>query len=152
MLKRYCPEKPLPPYAFIPGMNPHPFKEQGHWQGQHEPICEMITDTSPLTNRDFAYALDLYNHQFYWEAHVYLEALWNAHKRIGPIATLLKAIIIDSAGMIKMKKGQSRPAETHFNRAHELLDSLLNHKTLIGIDLVELSRAWKSGERQILIN
>ena len=144
MNKQYCPERQLPDYAFIPGLNPHPFKEGGHWFGQEEPIAKQIDESDPLANKDFCYALDLINHDYFWEAHVYLEALWNAHKRTGPIAEFLKAIIICCAGEVKRIKGQIPASDAHHKRVYELINILLKeHKKILGLNLDEILKSWK---------
>lgn len=152
MLARYCPEKELPPYSFIPGENPHPLKAGGFWETQGEPHCQKIPEDDPLRNRDFAYAIDLYNFKFYWESHVYFEALWNAHQRSGDIAQLLKAIIIDAAGMVKTNKNQQGPAKTHFDRSMEILKELKYLDKLVGIDINKFINNVSIGKREIEIN
>jgi len=150
MNKQYCPERQLPDYAFIPGLNPHPFKEGGHWFGEEEPIAKTIDDENPLSNKDYCYALDLINYEFYWEAHVYLEALWNAHKRSGPIAEFLKAIIICCAGEVKRIKGQNTAAEAHHKRAHELITLLIkDHQEILGLKLLEMLKNWENQNYKI---
>lgn len=150
MNKRYCSDRQLPDYAFIPGMNPHPFKEGGHWFGLHEPIAEIILENDPLANKDFCYAIDLMNNHYFWEAHVYLEALWNAHKRIGPIAEFLKAMIICSAGEVKRLKGQISAAEVHHARAIEIISLLLkDHQQILGFKIQQVLENWKSNNYQM---
>ena len=131
---RYCPERKFPSYAFRPGQNTHPNKEGGHSYGLSEVVSEQLS----VENSDFLYAIDLYNHAFYWEAHVYLEAIWNFHKRSGPCATLCKAIIKLCAGCLKKELTQNDlSAKDHFKRSLELIEEL-NSSPLGSLDLLSL--------------
>ena len=43
---RYCPNRPLPPYRFVPGLHPHPTRNPaGHSFGRAAPLhAEMASD------------------------------------------------------------------------------------------------------------
>jgi Domain of unknown function (DUF309) len=122
---RYFPEKDLPSYIFIPGQNPHPKKSGGHMEGQEDPVAEPIDPTHPEKSDFLRYSVDLYNHGYFWESHVYFEALWNAHGRRGPIADFLKALIKLGAAGVKFNLKQDKLALEHLDRARELLESIL---------------------------
>ena len=114
--------KTLPPYAFIPGKHPHPLKnEKGHMAQEGEPELEPLDPEHWDKNEDYLYSLDLLNTGYFWESHVWLEALWNAHKRTGPEAELFKALIKIGAAGIKARMGSESPAEGHLERAKELI-------------------------------
>lgn len=117
---RYCADS-LPPYAFIPGLNAHPLKEGGHMFESGEPKSTPLTNDNYLTHPHFLYAIDLFNHQFFWESHVFFEAIWNANKRVGPWAEFCKAIIQFAASEIKKIQKKEEAASAHYNRAQELL-------------------------------
>lgn len=137
---RLIPDWPFPPYLFIPGKNPHPKKSGGYHEGMADPKADPIELNSPLTNRTFLYAIDLYNHEYFWESHVYFEALWNAHGRQGSVADFLKGLIKLGAAGVKVQVGQSKNAQEHFDRAIELLGTV--QKTVgnsyLGFDLAQL--------------
>jgi hypothetical protein len=65
---------PFPPYAYHPGTEtPHPVKDpKGHQFGKPPP---SLSD-----DETFLYGVDLFNHQYYWEAHETWEALWKKYK------------------------------------------------------------------------
>jgi predicted metal-dependent hydrolase len=121
--KRLCPSRALPPYRFIPGKTPHPEKKGGYLNGKN-------LDFSPLENEDFfanpdfCYAVDLFNHQYFWEAHIYWEGLWHQVGRKGERADFLKALIKLTAGKLKVELNQEEAAYTHWLRAKELLSPL----------------------------
>jgi len=108
MTKRRYSEQSFPSYVFIPGQNPHPKKEGGHMEGKSEPIAAPLDLEHPETSPEFCYGIDLFNHRYYWESHVYFEALWNAHRRHGVVADFLKALIKLSAAGVKNKPSPTR--------------------------------------------
>lgn len=137
---RYYPQRDFPDYIFIPGKNPHPKKLGGHMEGQGDPVSDPISLEHPENNPDLRYALDLFNHGYFWESHVYFEALWNAHKREGSVADFLKALIKLGAAGVKLAVVQKTHAIEHFHRALELLSLVegLEGKKFLGFDLEKL--------------
>lgn len=117
---RLLPNWPLPEYIFIPGKNPHPKKAGGHMEGQGDPVAPTIDPDHPEKNEYLRFALDLYNHGYNWESHVFFEALWNAHGRKGSTANLLKGFIKLGAAGVKLSIDQELSAIGHFERAKEL--------------------------------
>lgn len=118
--KRYLPGRSFPSYIFVPGENPHPKKSGGHMEGEKDPVSPPLDPHSPGESDFFRYSLDLFNHGYYWEAHVYLESLWNAHERKGPVSDFLKALIKLSAAGVKINLKQNQSAREHLDRALEL--------------------------------
>lgn len=115
------PHKALPLYVFIPGKNLHPKKAGGHMEGEQDPVVSTVDPERPSASETLRYSLDLLNHGFFWESHVYFEALWNAHKRVGVTAEFLKAMIKLGAAGVKFNIGQKESALGHLARARELL-------------------------------
>lgn len=135
-MKRYIPEKDFPPYAFVPGKHPHPEKENGHMFGTkvNSEKLEDYQDSSA-----YLYAVDLYNHGYYWESHVWWECLWHLENRKGDLADFLKALIKLAAGKLKIKMGQKEVANNHILRAFELIKDLNNrHVILAGLELEQI--------------
>lgn len=132
--------KPFPPYIFIPGVNPHPKKEGGYRYEQAEPVAEMIDLAHPKKSEFLQHSLDLYNNGYYWESHVYFEALWNAHGRVGSVADFLKAMIKLGAAGVKLSIQQPQQAKEHLIRAQELLTSVMKAEgqKFLGFDLNEI--------------
>lgn len=121
---RYLPARSLPPYIFIPGQNPHPKKAQGHMEGESDPVARPLDPAGAHENEFLRYSLDLYNHGYFWESHVYFEALWNAHQREGDAADFLKGMIKLGAAGVKISIGQLESARGHFERARELFNKV----------------------------
>lgn len=139
-MKRYIPEWSFPSYIFIPGVNAHPKKEGGHMEGQGDPVADPIDLNHPQDNKFLRYSFDLYNNGYFWESHVYFEALWNAHGRTGSAADFLKAMIKLGAAGVKLQINQPENASVHLLRAKELIESVMNVEgsIFLGFDLKEL--------------
>lgn len=157
-MKRYISSWPFPSYLFIPGTNPHPKKEGGYREGQSDPVTVPIDLNHPEKNVFLRYSLDLYNYCYFWESHVYFEALWNAHERKGTTADFLKAMIKLGAAGVKFQINQPKNAGAHFHRAKELLESIMNVEgsNFLGFDLKDLIAkidvAMDSDESSIIVH
>ena len=141
MTQRLYPEKKFPPYAFVPGSHPHPEKAGGHMEGEKVTVSRALDPKDIQSSSDFLYALDLYNFGYYWEAHVYLEALWNCSQRKGPVADFLKALIKLCAAGVKVKTREENGVKGHAERAKELFLKLGNEvhdKHFAGFSLLNL--------------
>jgi uncharacterized protein len=122
---RYYPERPLPPYSYVPGLTPHPTSDpRGHSFGHAESVAQPLEEGSYERNAAYLYALDLFNHGFYWEAHEEWETLWHAAGRRGPTADFLKGLIKLAAAGVKAREGRQAGVRRHAERAGELLGSL----------------------------
>ncbi|MCR9203982.1 MAG: DUF309 domain-containing protein [Halobacteriovoraceae bacterium] len=133
--KRYTPQKELPPYAFVPGKNPHPEKPGGHME-------DVEVEVSPLTESDYdsnvgyLYGIDLFNQGFFWESHVWWEALWNEAGRKGETADFLKGLIKISAAGVKELLEHESASKGHVERAKEILEPLAEKKAIrFGLNL-----------------
>ncbi len=125
-LPRYLPSLPLPKYKFVPGQNPHPKKNGGHMEGEKDPVALPVDIHHPESNESLRYAIDLFNHEFYWESHVYFEALWNAHGRVGSTADFFKGMIKLGAAGVKADINQVIAAKAHLERAKELFSEVMD--------------------------
>ena len=150
-MKRYIPEIDFPPYRFIPGRAPHPEKEgymKGHkieFSGTWEP------SNSTAWKNGWLYAVDLFNANYFWESHVYWEALWNMIGRKGDQANILKALIKIAAGGVKIQMSQQEIGEGHIKRAIELLSEInLNEVSLSYFDHSALLKSLNN--KEITIN
>lgn len=136
--KRYLPSKPFPPYAFIPGKFPHPEKAGGHMENE-EVVVTPLSEDSFLENEGYLYGIDLFNNGFYWESHVWWEALWNEAGRKGDTADFLKALIKLAAGGVKEGLDQEAVATGHQERAIEIFEPLTQKQAVwFGIDCEKL--------------
>ena len=142
IFSRYIPDRVFPPYRFIPGGDyPHPEKEGGYLFGKENVSFRLIQETNPEQNKDYLYALDLFNAGYYWEAHVWFEGLWNAHSRMGKIADFLKGLIKLCAAGVKMEMNQVVVGKKHLERAKELLEDKLDG--YLGINGKALQYLWE---------
>jgi uncharacterized protein len=119
---RYAPERPLPAYAYVPGgRTPHPRKDpRGHSHGQRERLPPPLDPDDFEASGEYRFAIDLFNHGFYWEAHEVLEGLWLAAGKTGTVAELLKGLIKLCAAGVKEQQGMSGGVQKHMEaaRAH----------------------------------
>src|SRR6056297_3830625 len=93
-------EHPFPPYSYVPRMHPHPFSHpKGHsFEIAHNPITP--SDQLAIDSRH-DWAMDLFNHGFYWESHEAWESLWHAFERCGRQANFVKGLIKLAAAGVK---------------------------------------------------
>jgi predicted metal-dependent hydrolase len=96
----------------------------------------------------FCYAVDLFNHGYYWEAHEEWERLWQAAGRRGPVADFLKGLIKLAAAGVKQLEGRPAGTRNHARRAAELFRGLLPEADaagqLAGLRLADLAAAAES--------
>ena len=106
---RYAPGRAFPPYAFIPGQNPHPTRDpEGHSYGEPEPAGGYFPPEDWRTNEDYLFGIDLYNHGYLWEAHEAWEGLWHRAKGDEAQALHLQGLIQCAAACLKIPMGQPR--------------------------------------------
>jgi uncharacterized protein len=118
-------QKPLPPYSYVPGFTPHPVSDpRGHLRGQAPEAATPLDPQRWSESGAYRFAVDLFNHGYYWEAHEVWESLWHAAGRRGPMAIWLKALIKLSAAAVKLREGNARGVERHARRTLELLHEL----------------------------
>jgi hypothetical protein len=139
---RLCPDRPLPPYSYVPGRMPHPISHPaGHSYQQHGIVSGEVSQSSPATLslvsewrkcREYLFGIDLFNHGFYWEAHETWEQLWIACGRSGREADFLKGLIKLAAAGVKVREGRPIGVQRHASRARELFQ-LVSEKTIDGL-------------------
>jgi len=139
-IPRYCPDQSLPPYSYVPGLPaPHPIRDpRGHSFGRQEPTPRPLDESSYRGNPTYLYAIDLFNHGFYWEAHEAWEALWHAAGRSGGAADFLKGLIKLAAAGVKAREGRAAGVRQHAGRAAELFRDVPLADGLFGLTLSEL--------------
>lgn len=132
--------RPFPPYSYVPGSGtPHPVSDpRGHRHGITEPTPEPLDPKLWRECETYRYAVDLFNHGYYWEAHEAWESLWHAAGHRGRSADFLKGLIKLAAAGVKFREGNSVGVQRHLARAEELLGSLLE-TSFCGIELSELN-------------
>jgi hypothetical protein len=134
---RLLPERPLPPYTYVPGRAPHPVRDPGGHLPGRAPETAAAPDparwrASPL----YLYGIDLFNAGYYWEAHEAWESLWHACGRSGPTADFLRALIRLAAAGFKVREGRPNGCVRHATAAAGILHGLAGAVTLpfMGLD------------------
>jgi predicted metal-dependent hydrolase len=104
-------------------------------------------------NETYLYAVDLFNHGYYWEAHEAWESLWHAAGHRGQIADFLKGLIKLAAAGVKRCEGNAAGVARHLKRGRELLQSV-GVPNFCGVDLSELaaSAAKPLKENRIMLD
>ncbi len=155
---RLCPDRPLPPYSYVPGRFPHPIRDPaGHSYKapgiQQEPHRPSLTAPVSLASdwksaSDYLFGIDLFNHGFYWEAHETWEQLWLEFGRSGRDADFIKGLIKLAAAGVKAREGRLIGVQRHACRAQELfrlvLHTLTENDAVVcfgGMDLTSLCQA-----------
>ncbi len=141
---RFAPDRPLPPYSFVPGRFPHPVSDpQGHSFGADPPPAELLEPDRWQLCRAYLYGVDLFNHGYYWEAHEAWEGLWLACGRTGRTGWFLKGLIKLAAAGVKAREENLRGMKRHARRAAELFEQTAHELTpadlpFMGLRLTEL--------------
>ena len=120
---RWLPQKNFPPYAYLPGKEPHPVRDPMGHSYHVEPI--LVAAEASLGSDVFLWGLDLFNHGYYWEAHEAWESLWQVAERGSSLRMLFKGLILLSAAGVKVREGKHAAAVRHAGRAAALLRRLM---------------------------
>lgn len=143
---RLVPDRPLPPYAYLPGRTPHPTRDpDGHSYNAPPAGPEAPEPARWRACEDYLWGIDLFNHGYYWEAHEAWEGLWHACGREGATATFLKALINFAAAGFKARWGNVRGMRANARTAASLFDASLRRidaggTRFMGLDVAALSR------------
>jgi len=114
-------EHAFPPYSYVPRMHPHPFSSHlGHSRGIVHEAIRPGEETAARKVHDWA--IDLFNHGYYWESHEAWESLWHAFGRNGTQAKFAKGLIKLAAAGVKAREGRPIGVKRHARRAIELFD------------------------------
>ncbi len=146
---RYLPARPFPPYSYVSGLHPHPISDpRGHSYGLM-PVAETsslgVLPTAWGENATYLFAVDLFNHGYYWEAHESWEMLWHVAGRTGNAADFFKSLIHLAAAGVKAREHRPIGVARHARRALQLIELLQaaldeNPQIFFGIELGTLSR------------
>jgi uncharacterized protein len=121
-VRRYLPDRPFPPYAFVPRRTPHPTQHpDGHSRLRAPPPPDPLDPADWPACRTWLHGVDLFNHGYYWEAHEAWEALWHQCGRTGLTADLLRALIRLAAAGVKAREPSPRGLARHPAATGELL-------------------------------
>lgn len=105
---RYAPDLDFPPYAFLPGRDPHPVRDpRGHsYSEEPETAPAHIEPDRWRENQPYLYGVDLYNHGYLWEAHEAWESIWHPAKHDELYADFLQGLIQCTAACLKVAMEQ----------------------------------------------
>ena len=117
--KRYS-ERPFPPYHYIPGLTPRPGPG---------PQPSRIDEQA-----EYLYAVDLYNFNYWWEAHEAWETVWQTTQKTDERGQFLQGLIQISAGMIKWWTGQEKGRKNLFDAGMERLRTI-QEPIFMGLDV-----------------
>ena len=138
---RYRPDRPFPPYAYVPGRAPHPRRDPGGHSRGIETETPVALDLADWRCSDaYLYGVDLFNAGYYWEAHEAWEDLWRQAPRASPERTVLHGLIRLAAAGVKAREGNGHGCTRHARKAAALLRSP-EPGTCLGLDLRALAEA-----------
>lgn len=152
MSDRYAPAKSFPPYAFLPGTDPHPTRDPGgHSHGLVETPPPYRDPDLWAENEDYLHGVDLYNHGYLWEAHEAWEGLWHVTKPDGDQALFLQGLIQCTAACLKIAMEQPRGLERLAELGTDKLTRVARNRGphYMGLDLLDFAaemRAFAAGE------
>ena len=144
---RFLPRRPFPPYAFLPGRDPHPTGDpRGHSWGHAETPPPWLAPERWRENEDYLFGCDLYNFGFLWEAHEAWEGLWHVSKRDADQAEFLQGLIQCAAASLKVlmqqPRGLARLAELGTDRL--LLVQKHRGARYMGLDVATFVREFRA--------
>jgi len=121
---RHQPSRPLPPYAYVPGRNPHPTRARdGHSHGAPTITPPHLPAERWAKNDEYLWGVDLYNAGYFWEAHEAWEGPWRAAEgRDARQRRFLQGLIQCAAACLKAAAGDSQACRRLAARAVERLE------------------------------
>ena len=136
-------QRPFPPYRFLPGRSPHPRNNpQGHSYGQPDPRPLKVPPERWHEAQDYLYAIDLFNHGFWWESHEVFEALWHAAGHQTIEGRFYRALIQFAAANLKQSVGESGSAQRLLQHGLDRLAAFPQH--YMGIDVAGLTESVRN--------
>jgi predicted metal-dependent hydrolase len=137
--ERLIKDRPLPLYSYVPGMHPHPIREENGHSFRMEISVSNFDPDNWRDRPEFLFGIDLFNFGYYWEAHESWEAVWIAAGRSGIVADFLKGLIKLAAAGVKAREGNENGVRRHAARAAQLFgETSAGQEALLGLLLTEL--------------
>ena len=129
--------RPFPPYAFVPGLYPHPTENpKGHLYGKTESTVGLFDFKEWRKNENYLYGVDLYNFAYFWESHEALEGIWKNLPKENGGRDFFQGLIQISAAFLKWHIQEKRGAEQLYQSAMNYLAKAAGHQiSCAGIDL-----------------
>ena len=144
---RYWPDAPLPPYAFLPGRDPHPTRDpRGHSYSEEEEAEVFPTPPEKWASCEpYLFGVDLYNEGYLWEAHEAWESLWHPCKPNAQQAEFLQGLIQCTAAALKVRMAQPRGVLRLGELGTGRLESVARQAgtPYMGLELLEFAQEFK---------
>lgn len=144
---RYAPQRPFPPYAFLPGRDPHPERDPGgHSFGAPHAPSAYVRSEAWRANEAYLFGVDLYNHGYLWEAHEAWEGIWHPSKHDELQAEHLQGLIQCAAASLKIAMEQPRGLEKLAAFGTARLERVAHQSggSFMGLDLHEFVAAFRA--------
>ena len=99
-------DRPFPSYRFVPGKTPHPTRDpEGHSFGQQPEHLPGFKPEEWRECKPYLYGIDLFNHDYWWEAHESLELVWVAAGRQTKAGQFIQGLIQIAVAHLKQHQG-----------------------------------------------
>ena len=114
----------LPPYSYVTGRFPHPIGDpRGHSFGQAPVASRTVPTGLWRDSQAFCFAVDLFNHGYYWEVHEVWESLWHAPRPSRNHRRLFQGRIKMAAAGVKAREGRPEGWRRHLPRTRPLAET-----------------------------
>lgn len=141
--EKLLPEVGFPPYKFELGKKPHPEKNGGHGFAYAQIESEnAIDNTNYLASKTYLHAIDLFNFEYYWEAHVWFEKLWLKSIKNTEQKSLLSALILLSACLLKLENQKMSSFYSLLKKSKKQLESTQS-QIVLGIEIEQIKKLLK---------
>ena len=143
---RFARDRPFPPYAFLPGRDPHPTRDpQGHSFDTDEDSPGYFSPADWRASVEYLWGVDLYNHGYLWEAHEAWEGLWHEAKHDRDQAEFLQGLIQCAAASLKIPMEQPRGLERLSEAGtSRLLSVARSSPSYMGLDVLDFVAAFRA--------
>lgn len=137
----------FPPYAYVPGLWPHPTRHAaGHSRNHPTEVPAPLDPARWRSSEAYLRGIELFDHGYYWESHEAWERLWLIAARDDGVRELLQGLIQLAAAGVKLRQGWHAAARRlgtsaaqHFVRARQLCDGAESLAGLTFGDLFSLT-------------
>lgn len=146
-LVRYAPGRSFPPYAFLPGRDPHPTRDpRGHSFGVEHVAAAYVPADRWRDNEAYLFGVDLYNHGFLWEAHEVWESAWHRAKHDSEQADMFQGLIQCSAASLKIPMEQANGLKKLAEAGTSRLESVAKRAgpRFMGLDLWDFIHEFRA--------
>ncbi len=152
MTQRYS-QRAFPAYRYLPGRAPHPTRDPaGHSYNTPDYEIEAFSPDAWQSCDIYLYAIDLLNHDYWWEAHEALEAIWFAcGQRSTRSGLFIQGLLQIGVGAMKYHLGQKAAAVRLWQAALDKIN--VKEPYFLGLDVQELQQVVRElirGEREKL--